>query len=378
MNRDTEFQFVNASAEEIINTLTASYQNITGVTVHPSSPVKVFLSWVAAAILQIYQNINYVANQNLPSRAIGENLDALAQLFYAQKRPEASQAITTMEFTISEAQTSTIIIPAGTRVASNDGTPTFETMEDASIAIGETTVQVMAICQTAGTIGNGYAPGQIERLVDVFPYYSSCTNIDTSDGGSDVPTDDEFYALLMKSNNAYSSAGPREAYRYFAMSVSSDIADVVVNTPDPGEVDIYAMMEDGTIASSAVKTLILNACNADEVRPLTDLVSVKDPSLVSYNITVTYYMSTESSKSAAEIQADVEAAVDAYVAWQCARLGRDINPSKLIQMMITAGAKRVTVTAPVFTHLGDGSDNTAPELAKVGTITLTNGGYEDE
>ena len=71
-------------------------------------------------------------------------------------------------------------------------------------------------------------------------------------------------------------------------------------------------------------------------------------------------------------------AVNSYIKWQTAKIGRDINPSKLIQMMVEAGAKRVVVTSPAFTQLSDGGDNSTPELAKLGTKTVTNGGYEDE
>lgn len=379
--RNPDHQFIETSAETIIAELTSKYEELTNTTVHPSSPVKIFLSWCAAAILQIYQNINYAANQNLPSRAEGENLDAIAELFFMKKRPDPTPAYVTVRFTISEAQTSTLTIPAGTRVTNANGDPVFETTEEGVIAIGQTTVDVLCVCQDAGTVGNGYSAGQITELIDVFPYYDSCTNIETSDGGSDSPTDDEFYNLLMNSTDAWSCAGPVGAYQYFAKSVSTEVADVVVNSPNPGEVNIYALMEDGTKAGSAVKNLIAAACNDNEVRPLTDTVSVEDPEEVSYDIELTYYMSTESQKSAAEISDDVDTAVSEYQAWQAGRLGRDINPSRLIQMLVEAGAKRVVVTKPTFVHLEDGSDvlnHPVPQLAQVGTVSVTNGGYEDE
>ena len=42
------------------------------------------------------------------------------------------------------------------------------------------------------------------------------------------------------------------------------------------------------------------------------------------------------------------------------------------------GIKRVALTEPEFTVLRDGGDGTVPQLAKVGTVTITSGGYEDE
>ena len=375
--RNPDYMFVEESADSIINALTATYESITGTTVHPASPVKVFLSWVASAILNINQNINYAANQNLPSRATGENLDALADLFYMRKRPEATKASTTMRFTISAAQSSVVIVPKGTRVAT-DTEVYFETVEDASITIGQTTVDVQALCLDGGVLGNGFTTGQIHTCVDIFPYYESCTNITTSGGGSDVPTDDEFFEMLKDSEGAWSCAGPENAYKYFAKSVSSDIVDVVINSPNPGEVEIFALMNDGTAAGSAVKSMISAACNDKDVRPLTDTVIVGDPDETEYDITFTYYMNNGSDKSAAEIAADVSEAVNNYILWQAGKLGRSINPSKLIQMIMDTGVKRVVLTAPTFVQLSDGSDGDPPELAKVGTVTVTNGGYEDE
>lgn len=70
--------------------------------------------------------------------------------------------------------------------------------------------------------------------------------------------------------------------------------------------------------------------------------------------------------------------MDAYTAWQCGKLGRDINPAHLIGELMKTGIKRVDVTAPTFTVLHDGSGKTVPQVARLGTVTITNGGYEDE
>ena len=380
MNRPSPpHEFVNTDPEAIDVALISLYEEITGETVLPASPVRLFISWVTDALAQILAMINHAANQNIPSRALGENLDALGELYFGKKRPQATPASVTIQFTISEAQTSAVLIPTGTRIAVSNYDIVYATEEDAYLKFGHTAVTVHAVCQTAGEAGNGYLPGQVNELVDPFPYFLSCTNVTTSDGGGDAATDDEYYALMVASQDAYSTAGAIGSYKYWAKSVSTNIADVVVTSPTAGEVKLYVLMNDGTIASSEVKTAVLAACNADEVRPLTDHVEVLDPTLVSYNINLTYYLSRTATQSAAEIQAAVGLAVERYKAWQSSRLGRDINPSTLIGMLMEVdGVKRVNLTAPVFTVLSDGSDNTAPALASAGTETVTNGGYEDE
>ena len=96
------------------------------------------------------------------------------------------------------------------------------------------------------------------------------------------------------------------------------------------------------------------------------------PTAVSYDVDITYYIDSADATMASTIQASVTAAVDNYVAWQKEKLGRDINPSELIRLVMQAGAKRVTVTAPVFTAL----DKT--QVAIADEVTVNMGGFEDE
>ena len=254
-NVDSEVQFVDPDIDVIIAELTTQYELTVGRTVQPSSPEKLFISWVADALMQANVGINYAANQNIPSRAEGENLDALGELFFDKDRPEATAASVTMRFHISEAQNTTILIPAGTRVSPASGTPIFETESDASIAIGSTYVDVHCSCQTEGKDGNGYTSGQINNLIDPFTYYEACENITESAGGTDVATDDEYYDLMVASEDAYSVAGATGAYEYWAKSVSTDIADVIVTSPSAGCVNIYALMNDHGIAGPEIKQL---------------------------------------------------------------------------------------------------------------------------
>lgn len=380
----SDYEFIQTDTTALVNTLIAAYEKLTGVTVQPASPERLFISWVADIIIQTRVSINYAANQNIPSRAVGKNLDALAELFYTQQRPAAKAASCTVRFSISEPQQSAILIPAGTRITDAANTLIWETAADVYIPAGKNSVDVPVRCQEAGTVGNGYVAGQINTVVDVFPYYISCTNITATDGGTNAATDEEFFELLKASEDAYSTAGPMGAYIYWAKSVSTEIADVKAICPmvngelQAGHVDIYALMSDGTIATDTIKALILAACNDDKVRPLTDLVAVKDPGQVAYDISLAYYIPSDVTTSAAELQAQVEAAVDAYISWQCAQLGRDINPSKLISLLMAAGVKRVEVAAPAFTRLKDGSDHNTPQVAKLRNCTIASGGYEDE
>lgn len=390
MSRNPLYQFVDTDTTKLEAALVDAYEAIVGHSAQASSPERIFIAWVASIILQERVYLNHAGNQNIPSRAEGANLDALGELFYQHTRPAATSSTVTMRFNISEAQTSAVLIPKGTRV-SNGQNMFWATVEDRYIAAGQTHGDVTAECMTAGTAGNGYLAGQIATIVDVFDYYTSCTNLTESGGGSDAPTDDEFYEQLRQSEDNYSTAGPKGGYIAKAKAASNDIADVLPNSPTPGEVRIYVLMEDGTIAGQEVKNAVLAACNADETRPLTDHVLVEDPETVAYDIDVTYYLN-RGGPPAADVQSEVNAAVDAYVKWQAGKLGRDINPSELTRRMMVNGVKRVVIRSPVYTELRSGNvatdasgrvaladlTDTVPQVGKLRGRTVTSGGYEDE
>ncbi len=380
MSRNAEYQFVPTDPEEIVTELIALYEAIFETTVQPASPERLFIQYVAAAIIQERVQNNYTGNQNIPSRAEGKNLDALAELTYSKKRPEATAATCTMRFFVSTAQKSSVLIPAGTRITDASKTLVWVTQEDNHVPIGETYIDVEHVtCQSAGTAGNGYTPGQINKLVDVYDYYTSCENVTTSAGGSDAPDDDEYYELMRASMDAYSTAGAAGSYIYWAKQVSTGIIDVAAVSPTPGVVKLYVLMDGGTLADEEMKAKVLEACSADERRPLTDWVLVEDAEAVPYDIAFTYYTQTDAGISAADLEAAVQKAVEEYTAWQCGKLGRDINPDELRKYLYRTGIKRIELTAPAFTELRDGSGKTVPQIAALrGTPTVINGGYENE
>ncbi len=373
----SDYQFVSLDEEQLQAQMIAAYERICGVAVQPGSPERLFIQWVAAVIWQERVLNNYTGNQNIPSRAQGENLDALAELFYLRERPKAKAAACTIRFDISAAQEQAVLIPAGTRVSDSANTLIWATAADAYIPPGQTFVDLPVICQTAGVIGNGWAAGQINQAVDLYAYYSGCKNIAESAGGSDEATDAEFLELLRASQDAYSTAGARGAYIYHAKKVSGEIADVVANSPSPGVVKLYVLTAGGKPANDELKAQVLAACN-DEVRAFTDFVSVDDPETVGYDIEVIYYLPSFGRQSAAEIEKAVAAAVAEYTDWQCARLGRDINPSYLHSLLMQAGIKRAEIAAPEFVPLTDGRNDKPPQVAALQNISLTNGGLEDE
>lgn len=224
----SSYEIISQSSEELERELIKSYEEKTGRTLKPADPDRLFLAWMQSVIESVFNKLNYIAGQNIPSLARGENLDSLGRWIYGIERPEMSSAKCNVLFRLQNVAMSTVIIPQGTRVTDSQGSLVWATTADGVINIGESEISIMCQCETPGAAGNGYVPGQINRLIDVdnVQFFLSCENTQASSGGAQVPDDSEYFDLMQKSLGGYSCAGNKGAYEYFAKSVSNQITDV--------------------------------------------------------------------------------------------------------------------------------------------------------
>lgn len=100
MERTSDYQFVSTDVTELTDSLSRLYEKITGNPVLSASPEQLFLQWMASILVQERVLLNYTGNQNIPSRAGGRNLEALAELTHCRPRPEAKAASCNMQFFI--------------------------------------------------------------------------------------------------------------------------------------------------------------------------------------------------------------------------------------------------------------------------------------
>lgn len=366
-----DIHFVDTDTNTVVNALIQSYEAFTGRTLYPADPARLFILWVADIIIQERVNIDFSARQNVPRYAEGEYLDSLAELFKDAYRLEPEKAKTTLRFTLSIPLEIATIVPAGTRVTV-DGEIIFQTVQALTIPAGDLFGDVEAECQTAGEIGNGFVPGQITQLIDIFPYFGSVENVSESDGGADEESDAAFYERMRESVETFSTAGPLGAYEYYAKSASALIVDVKATSPEPGEVDVRVLLSGGQLPGEEILKEVLDILNADKVRPLTDHVTVAAPETVPYDIDFTYWTQEGGAVSDEKVAENIAAAVRTFKEWQGAKMGRDVNPSYLISLLMQAGAKRVKVRSPVDTVVPDNA------VAVIGETAVVNGGAENE
>lgn len=327
-----------------------------------------------AAAAQIYQAMKYVdikGKMDTVKYSVGDFLDLLGAFRCGATRNQAAAAVTTIRFTLSAVRASVTAIPQGTRIAA--GQLFFETSVYTEIPAGDLTADIPATCMTAGETGNGLAPGELKTLVDPVPYVQSVENTSTSSGGADRESDESFAARIFIAPGKYSTAGSRNGYEYHVQDYSSAIGGVHVSSDQAaGTVDIVFVMADGSLPSAEMISAMSQHMSAETLRPMNDLVTVRAPAEVKYTVSLTYYINQSDNNRAVAIQQAVSAAVDSYVAWQ-RKIGRDINPSKLLALVMGAGAKRAQITAPIFTAIP------ADSIAAIdGAASITYGGLEDD
>lgn len=339
-----------------------------GESLERSDSRKILLDTMAYGFSLIGTNFNSRIRQNLVRYAENENLDALGE-YKNVERQEVQYAVTTVVIEITEALETDLGIPAQTVTPGSN--IYFET-EYSTIPAGDTSIELTATCTTAGTAGDGYLPGEINKIVEPFAYFKSVTNTTESQGGSEIEEDDDYREEIIASPEGYSTAGPSDAYKALTKAVNQNIIDVAVYSPEPCYVNIVALMEGGEIPAQTILNEIEERVSDDTKRPIGDLVTAEAPETVSYDLTFTYYISESNLTLADSIISNVNDIVDKYVLWQKSKLGRDINPSELYFKLRESGIKRIEITSPDFKKL------TQTQLAILNTKAVTFGGVEDD
>lgn len=341
------------------------------IVLYDTDEEKILLDTVAYMFYQSAMYIDYAGKQNLLKYSVGDFLDNIGARCGVTREP-AGYAKVTVRFTLTEAQGTDYKIPEGTQVAPSESDNVYFAVDgDTTIPAGDTYADARCTCLTAGSDGNGFVPGAIDELIDALPYMDMVSNVTISDGGTDEEDDDAYAERIFLAPSVYSTAGSEDAYIFHAKSASTLVRDVVVFSPEPCEVSVIITGVDG-LPSAELISIVSDYLNESSRKVLTDQVTVMAPDTVTFNVDLTYYIDRSNSKYAERIQGQVEAAVTDYIKWQTEKIGRNITPSKLIQLVMEAGAKRVTVTSPSDTVVD------ADEIAVLGTSGITYGGIEDE
>ncbi|WP_353981692.1 baseplate J/gp47 family protein [Salinicola endophyticus] len=183
-------------------------------------------------------------------------------------------------------------------------------------------------------------------------------------------TDADFRRRIQLSLEGFSTAGPEGAYVFHALSADGQVLDASATSPAPGEVVVTVLSReaDGT-APADLLARVESTLSAEDVRPLTDHVSVRSAEIVDYRIDATLYFYAGPDREVV-MRAARQAAAD-YAESQH-RIGLDVTLSGLYASLHQPGVQRVELAAPTASLVVDRTQATyCTEIA------LTDGGLDE-
>jgi len=358
-----DLNFITTDSQEIYATIIGELENGVAEPLYPGDERRLFGEALVPLFVAMYNAVNDAARQKMLRYARGNVLDALGERT-GTKRLEAKPAVTTLRFSVSTPAPTNVVIPKWTKVTPGGGVY-FATDEAVVLQAGAYSVDVSASSTGGGERFNGYAPGTITTIVDLLPYISAVTNITASSGGDDgepytTAGDDRYRERIRLSYAKLSTAGPADAYIYWALTADPDIIDVKVETPTPGTVQVIPLMKGGRLPDADTLAKVLAIVGDPAIRPLTDNVTTVAPTAVEYDINIVYYTTAADEAAVVETIEGEGGAIERFRDWQSSALGRNINPDYLRKLILAPdweaglrGAIRVDVMAPAHTTINN-------------------------
>ena len=145
-----------------------------------------------------------------------------------------------------------------------------------------------------------------------------------------------------------SSAGPKSAYRFHALSADPTVKDVDIDSPSPGRITVTVLAElvapaDTGEAPQALLDKVAAALTPESVRPMGDVLTVQSAAIVNYKINAT--VTIGSGPDAAAVLATAKKSVK-KAAMAAHRLGAGSPRSALIAALHVPGVTKVALTLP--------------------------------
>lgn len=166
-------------------------------------------------------------------------------------------------------------------------------------------------------------------------------------------TDESLRYRITLALDGLSTAGPAGSYIFHALKTTT-VKDVAVAGPpevSPGNVRVTILSSAGNgAASSGEISSVQTELNAEDVRPLTDVVSVQSAQILTYSLNVMLHV--YSGPDLAVVTAQALAQVQAYVQ-SAHRIGQDVRVSGIYAAAHVSGVEHVELVSVSGSLTGD-------------------------
>lgn len=215
---------------------------------HVGSVARTLLEGPAIEIDEFYQQVFFGLMDAIPV--------AVYQAFRFERLPAAC-ASGLVRFSLSEARSSKVTIPAGTSVSSSSDDVSYVTEEEASIPAGSAYVDVRVISTGTGSAYNRFS-GTIDQLDTTINGIDDVISITPMSGGREEENDEdmktrfiEYVTAISRSTVKAVQYGAKQATVTQDGVVTEYVAQVGLQE-SPGHVDIYIYGSGGTPSSRLI------------------------------------------------------------------------------------------------------------------------------
>jgi len=233
--------------------------------------------------------------------------------------------------------------PAFTALVESD--PAYKVLE---VAAYREVLLRQRVNDAARAVMVAYAGGSdLDNLAALVPLARKTVHAGDPDAFPPVPptyeSDADFRRRVQLAPEGFSVAGPDGAYIFHALAVTG-VKDAAPVSPAPVDVELYILGTEGNGVPSAEVLQAVSAKFADQdIRPLTDRVTVKPAEVVEYDVSATIHMMTGPSPESVKQAARKD--LEKYVA-ERHKLGLGAAISGIYEALHISGVVRVELHSP--------------------------------
>ena len=357
-----EIHYLSYDPDAIWEEMMLRYVEAGGDVLYPGDEKMMLLQSMMADVVQLLAAVDNALRMQTLRYAVGDYLDLLGET-RGCSRIEASPARASVLIT-TNATGYISMLPAGTAMTC-DGEMFYLLTEELSLPGYAQDISAEVVADKAGSSGNGLPAGTQMQLVEKNAAVGRIVAATDAHGGSEAESDDSYRERIRESGQASVTTGPKAQYEAASMAVSAEIIDAAAVNEGAGNVGVYLILASGADTPSILQS-VEDALSADNVRPLTDTVTVQTADAVTYVLDVEYQAASGVSTAA------LQEAVNVYQTWQDNSVGQTFDPYRLLALLYQAGATRVQWGQD---SEFDGGPIERTEIAAtercLGTITLT-------
>jgi len=219
--------------------------------------------------MDAYEEMLLVAKTNERIRqqflafATGSNLDHIGVTRFGVERLPGVKPKADMRFSLSAVLDVDVILPKGLLLG--NGVDVAYLIEDVVIKAGS--LEAQGVIELDEEID--FKDVKTEMILTPLPYLIKAKQLTPFSGGANLEDDERYRERIWLSRERRTTAGSRLMYEFYAKSADVRVKEVNVANGGAGIVKVcYHADED-------ITNIVLDYLNAEEIRPLTDLVEVE-------------------------------------------------------------------------------------------------------